>query len=151
MQAILDRSSGAARVRLALIRNEIERTRYDMTNGVALRGRWIGRALTDQPLSDWSDFLPALLAGRCVLHRFIGVGMAMPAFGLPSSRPSTVLACPAGGADGHLLGAIFIMWDGAARPPERAALRGLMAEGKRTATQIAAVLDLCGEVSRQQA
>jgi hypothetical protein len=144
MKTVLDLSPGAARVRLALVRNETERLRYDVTNSVALRGRWIGSARSGQPLSDWSDFLPALLAGQCVLHRILDVRMAAPAFGFPSSRPSIVLVCPVGGPGGHLVGAIFIMWDGDARPPEHLALRGLMAEGKRVATQIAAVLELCG-------
>ena len=147
MTTVLDHSPGAARVRLALIRNEMARLRYDVTNSVALRGRWIGSPRSDQPLSDWSDFLPALLAGQCVLHRILDVRMAAPAFGFPSSRPSIVLVCPVGGAGGHLLGALFIMWDGDAQPPEHAALRSLMVEGKRVATQIAAVLELCGAFS----
>jgi hypothetical protein len=150
MRAVLDLSSGAARVRLGLIRCETERLRYDMTNGAACRSRLIGPLGVDQSLSDWSDFLPALLAGQCVLHRILGVGAAAPAFGFPSSRPSTVLVCPVGGADGYLLGAIFIMWDGDARPLEGAALRRLMAEGKRVGTRIAAVLELCGAFSRRE-
>jgi hypothetical protein len=148
MRGVLGVSSGAARVRLGLIRCETERLRYDMTNGVARGSRLIGPVRLDQPLSDWSDFLPALLAGQCMLHLILGVGAAAPAFGFPSSRPSTVLVCPVGGADGHLLGGIFIMWDGDARPPEGAALRGLMAEGERVGMQIGAVLDLCGAFSR---
>jgi hypothetical protein len=149
MRGVLGVSSGAARVRLGLIRCETERFRYDITNGVACRSRLIGPVQLDQPLSDWSDFLPPLLAGQCVLHRILGVGAAAPAFGFPSSRPSTVLVCPVGGADGHLLGAIFIMWDGDARPPEGAVLRRLMAEGERVGMQIGAVLELCGDVSCQ--
>ena len=148
LKCVLGVSPGAARGRLGLIRYETERLRYDVTNGVALPSRWIGPVRSDQPLSDWNDFLPALLAGQCVLHRILAVGMAAPAFGFPSSRPSTVLVCPVGGADGHLLGGIFIMWEGDALPPERAVLRGLMAEGKRVGIQIAVVLDLCGEVSQ---
>jgi hypothetical protein len=150
MKTVLHLSAGAARVRLALIRRETARLRYDVTNSVALRGRWIGSPRSDQPLSDWSDFLPALLAGQCALHRILDVRMAAPAFGFPSSRPSIVLVCPVGGPGGHLVGAIFIMWDGDAQPPEHVALRGLMAEGKRVATQIAAVLELCGGFLRRE-
>ena len=103
--------------------------RCDQQRGVARPG--IGPVRSDQPLSDWSDFLPALLAGQCALHRILAVRTAAPAFGFPSSRPFTVLVCPVGGPDGQLLGAIFIMWDGDAQPPEQVALRRLMAEGKR--------------------
>ena len=149
LKTVLDLSAGAARVRLALIRHETERLRYDVTNSVASRGRGLGPVRTNQPLADWSDFLPALLAGQCVLHRIRAVRSAAPAFGFPTLRPSTVLVCPVGGVDEQLLGGIFVMWNGDAGPPQGTALHGLMAEGKRVATQMAAVLDLCGEASRR--
>jgi hypothetical protein len=147
MKTVLDLSPGAARLRLARIRNGTEWPSYDVTNSIAARGRWIGAMQQDQPLSDWRDFLPALLAGQCALHRIVEVRSAVPAFGFPSAAPSRVLVCPVAGTDGQLLGAIFIVWDGHGQPPERVALRGLMAAAKRLATQIAAVLDLCGELS----
>jgi hypothetical protein len=149
LKTILGLSSGAARVRLTLIRNGTEPLRYDVANSIALRGRWLGPARQNQPLSDWKGFLPALLTGQCVLHRIPEVRMAAPAFGFPSSRPSRALVCPVAGADGNLLGAIFTVWDGAAQPPEHTPLRSLMAAGKHVATQIAAVLHPCGALSDQ--
>jgi hypothetical protein len=151
LKAILGLSPGAARVRLTLLRNSTEPFRYDVANSIALRGRWLGPARQNQPLSDWSDFLPTLLTGQCVLHPILEVRMAAPAFGFPSSRPSKALVCPVAGAEGHLLGAIFTVWDGAAQPPEHPALRSLMAAGKHVATQIAAVLYLCGALPNQTA
>jgi hypothetical protein len=148
MKTVLDLSPGAARLRLTRIRDGAEWPSYDVINSVAARGRWIGAMLQNQPLSDWRDFLPALLAGQCALHRIVEVRSAAPAFGFPSARPSKALVCPVAGSDGRLLGAIFIVWDGDIRPPGRVALRHLMAAGERLATQIAAVLDLCGELSR---
>ena len=143
MKGVLVVSSGAARVRLGLVRGGPERFRYDATGGVARQSRSIGPVRLDQPLSDWGDFLPALLTGQCGLHRIPAVGAAAPVFGFPASRPSTVLVCPVGGSGGRLLGAVFIMWDGDARPPADAALSRLMAEGKRLGMQIGVVLELC--------
>jgi hypothetical protein len=148
MKTVLDRAPGAARLRLTRIRDGAEWPTYDVTNSVAARGRWIGAMRQNQPLSDWRDFLPALLAGQCALHRIVELRSAAPAFGFPSARPSRVLACPVTGLDGQLLGATFIVWDCDARPAAGAALRALMAADKRLATQIAAVLDLSDALSR---
>jgi hypothetical protein len=145
MKAVLGLSPGTAGVRLALVRNESGRLRYDVTNGVAAPGRWIGPMRPDEPLSDWGDFLAPLLAGQCVLHRVLDVRDAAPAFSFPSAHPSRALVCPVAGMDGHLLGAMFIMWDCGAQPPEHEGLHRLMAASKRVATQIAAVINLCGE------
>jgi hypothetical protein len=145
MKGVLGLSPGTACVRLALVRNERERLRYDVTNNVAASGRWIGPIRRDQPLSDWGDFLAALLAGQCVLHRILDVRDAAPAFGFPSAHPYRVLVCPVAGPDAHLLGAMFMMWDCGAQPPEHEDLHRLMAASKRVATQIAAVLNLCGD------
>lgn len=147
MKTLLNQTPGAARLRLTRIRGGAEWPNYDVTNSVAARGRWIGAMRQNQSLSDWRDFLPALLAGQCALHRIVELRSAAPAFGFPSARPSRVLACPVTSSDGPLLGAIFIVWDCDARPPERAALRALMAATKQLAVRIATVLDLCDALS----
>jgi hypothetical protein len=151
MKTVLDLAPGAARLRLTRLRDGAVWPAYDVTHSVAARGRWIGAMQRNQPLSDWRDFLPALLAGQCVLHRIAEVRSAAPAFGFPSARPSRVLVCPVTSADGPLLGAVFIVWDGDAKPPERAALRALKATARQLATQIAAVLDLCDALARSGA
>jgi hypothetical protein len=161
MRTVLDLAPGAARVRLTRLRDGAGWPAYDVTHSVAARGRWIGAIRRNQPLSDWRDFLPALLAGQCALHRIGELRSAAPAFGFPSARSSRVLVCPVTGGGGSLMGAIFIVWDGDAwdgnvwdgdaGPPERAALRRLMLAAKRLATQIEAVLDLCDALARPDA
>ena len=148
MKTVLELAPGAARLRLTRIRDSATWPSYDVTNSVALRGRWIGAMHRNQPLSDWRDFLPALLAGQCALHQVVQVRSAAPAFGFPSARPSRVLVCPVTGADGQLLGAIFFGWDCDAQPPAGAALHALIAAANGLAMRIAAVLDLCAELSR---
>lgn len=148
MKTVLGVAPGAARLRLTRLRDGGAWPHYDVTNSVAARGRWLGAMRQNQPLSDWRDFLPALLAGQCALHRVVEIRSAAPAFGFPSAHPSRVLVCPVTGVDGQFLGAIFIVWDCDARPPQGAALRALMAAAKRLATQIAAVLNLCTASSR---
>ncbi|OIQ74482.1 hypothetical protein GALL_438680 [mine drainage metagenome] len=70
LETMLVRAGGASRVRLNVIHNGVTGLtgtgllRYDVTNSVAAPGRLAGAAVTNQPLSDWSDFLPALLAGH---------------------------------------------------------------------------------------
>ena len=155
MKTILRQSPGMTRVRLAVVHGGTAgcslpgTPRYDVTNSVAARSRPIGPLARNQPLSDWTDFLPALLASQCALHQIPGAGKAAPPSGLASSCATTILACPVTGAAGDLMGAIFIMWDGNDRPPEARALHRLMQAGKQVAAQIAAVLNLCGQASLQ--
>jgi hypothetical protein len=155
MKTVLRQSPGITRVRLAIVHGGMashgptETPRYDVTNSVAARSRPIGPLARNQPLSDWSDFLPALLAGQCALHKIPGAGTTTSPSGLASSCATTILACPASGAAGDLMGAMFVMWDGNDRPPELPALNHLMESAKQVASQIAAVLDLCGQASLQ--
>jgi hypothetical protein len=151
IKTLLGQSPGITRVRLAVIHGGLAgvASRYDVTNGVAARGRSIGPLARDCPLSDWNDFLPALLVGQCALHRLPAAGTPAPSSGLASSCATSVLVCPASGPAGDLMGAVIVMWDGNDQPPEPLALRRLMDSSKHVATQVAAVLDLCGpQVSR---
>lgn len=148
MKTVLDMAPGAARLRLTRLRDGAAWPHYDVTHTVVARGRRIGAMRQNQPLSDWRDFLPALLAGQCTLHRVVERGSAAPAFGFPSARPSRVLVCPVTSVDGPLLGAIFIVWDCDVRLPAGATLRALKAATRQLATRIAAVLDLCDALSR---
>jgi hypothetical protein len=150
MRTLLRQSPGITRVRLAVIHGGLAGPmpagppRYDVTNGVAARGRLIGPLAPDRPLSDWNDFLPALLAGLCALYRVPAAGSPALSSGLVSSCATSVLVCPATGPAGDLMGAVIVMWDGNNQPPEPVALRRLMDAGRHVATQAAAVLDLCG-------
>jgi hypothetical protein len=146
MRTLLRQSPGITRVRLAVIHGGLtgDAPRYDVTNGVAARGRLIGPRACDCPLSDWNDFLPALLAGQCALYQVPAAGSPALSSGLVSSCATSVLVCPATGPAGDLMGAVIVMWDGNNQPPGPVALRRLMDAGRHVATQAAAVLDLCG-------
>jgi hypothetical protein len=148
--SMLARATGASRVRLNVIHNGVTGLtgtgllRYDVTNSVAVAGRLSGSAVSNQPLSDWSDFLPALLAGQCSLHRIgdlhtVAIRARFETFGAAS-----VLVCPAADVQGKTVGAIFIFWDGNDPVPDGDDLRRLMAAGQHLGAQIAAVLDLQG-------
>ncbi len=148
LETVLSRSSGASRVRLSVIHNGITGLtgtgllRYDVTNSVAALGRDGGGSLVNQPLSDWSDFLPRLIAGQCVMARVaelrsVSLRARFEAFGA-----SAVLVCPAADVEGKVLGAVFVFWDGADPVPDGEDLRRLMALNQHLSAQIAAVLDL---------
>jgi hypothetical protein len=150
MKTFLGQSPGITRVRLAVIRGGLAGPmlpRYDVTNSVAARSRATGPLVRDRPVSDWNDFLPSLLAGLCTLHRVPAADTPALSTGLASSCAASVLVCPATGPAGDLMGAMIVMWDGNDQPPEPLALRRLMDAGKHVATQIAAVLDLCGQLA----
>jgi hypothetical protein len=148
LETTLSRASGASRVRLSVIHNGVTGVtgtgllRYDVTNSVAAPGRSTGTAITNQPLSDWSDFLPTLLQGDCSFHRVDDL-LSLPmrarneAFGI-----SSMLVCPAADVEGKTVGAIFVTWDGNDQPPEPQRLKELMAFSKHQGAQIAAILDL---------
>ena len=150
LDALMVRAPRASRVRLSVIHNGVTGItgtgllRYDDTNLVAAPGRAAGMAATNQPLSDWSDFLPALLAGQCSTHRLSELhGLSLRAR-YESIGVTSMMVCPAADVEGKTLGAIFILWDGSDRAPDGDELRELMAMGQRQGAQIAAILDLRG-------
>ena len=150
LETMLVRAGGASRVRLNVIHNGVTGLtgtgllRYDVTNTVAAPGRLAGAAVTNQPLSDWSDFLPALLAGQCLIHRVADLHAISLRARFEALGATGVLVCPAADVQGKIVGAIFILWDGADAVPEGEALGRLMAAGQHLGGQIAAVLDLQG-------
>ena len=105
--------------------------------------RWLPDAL------DWNTLLPALRAGRAPVSR-----VADPATGAKSDRlsPSALkaLVCPAAAPQGHLLGAIVVVFD-PNDGPTRAELKCLADHGTRVGSQIAAVLDLGSGAARRDA
>jgi tellurite resistance protein len=150
LESMLARAAGASRVRLNVIHNGVTGLtgvgllRYDVTNSVAAAGRLPGMGVTNQPLSDWSDFLPALLAGQCSLHRIADLHGVSIRARFDSFGATSILVCPAADVQGKTVGAIFIFWDGNDPVPDGADLRGLMTDGQHLGSQIAAVLDLRG-------
>lgn len=143
----------AARVRLGVVHNGVTGVtgvallRYDITNAVAAPGKTVGALLLNQPLSDWNNFLPVLLAGRCYLGmvtdqpnpalraRFEGLGAG------------TFMACPVIDKLNRMLGATFVTWDVRDLPPTGDTLLAVMKHALGVGTQIAAALDLRGRMS----
>lgn len=150
METILARAGGASRVWLSVIHNGVTGLtgtgllRYDDTNGVAVPGRVAALAVTNQPLSDWSDFLPTLLAGQCSYHRSAELqGLSLRAR-LESIGVTGLLACPVADVQGKTVGALFVLWDGSDQPPNGEELKELTGAVQHQGGQIAAVLDLRG-------
>ena len=121
--------------------------RYDITNAVAAPGHSVGALLLNQPLSDWNNFLPVLLAGRCYLGlvteqpnpalrvRFEGLGAG------------TFMACPVIDNRNRMLGATFVTWDVRDLPPTGDALLAVMKYALGVGQQVASALDLRGRMS----
>ena len=150
LESMLARASGASRVRLNVIHNGVTGLtgtgllRYDVTNSVAAPGRLAGGTVTNQPLSDWSDFLPTLLAGQCSLHNIAALHTASLRSRFEAFGAANVLVCPAADVQGKTVGAIFIFWDGIDPVPTGEELRLLTVAAHHLGGQIAAVLDLQG-------
>jgi hypothetical protein len=150
LESMLARATGASRVRLNVIHNGVTGLtgtgllRYDVTNSVAAPGRLAGAGEVNQPLSDWTDFLPPLLAGQCSLHRIADLRAVPIRARFEAFAATSVMVCPAADVQGKTVGAIFIFWDGNDPVPDGDDLRRLMATGQHLGAQIAAVLDLQG-------
>ncbi|MFL5289870.1 MAG: hypothetical protein ACJ8AW_55155 [Rhodopila sp.] len=100
--------------------------------------------ITNQPLSEWSDFLPALISGQCSFHYVADLRAVSLRARFEASGATSLLVCPAADVQGRIVGAIFILWDGADMAPAGSDLRELMAVEQQLGAQIAAVLDLQG-------
>ncbi|HEX2941375.1 MAG TPA: hypothetical protein VHO91_10030 [Rhodopila sp.] len=150
LRAMLARASGASRVQLDVIHNGVTGLtgtgllRYDLTDSIARPGRAAGNAVTNQPLSDWIDFLPSLLADKCSFHHVDALRSAAIQARLQALGAIATLVCPAGDVQGRVVGAIFVIWDTNDPVPDAVSLRALMAEGQHLGGQIAAILDLRG-------
>jgi hypothetical protein len=150
LETMLQRAPGATRVRLAVIHNGVTGLtgtgllRYDITNTATAAGRLPGQAAVNQPLSEWSDFLPVLLSGQCSFHRVIDLRALALRSRFESYGSTNVLVCPAADVQGKTVGAVFVSWDAADPLPIGADLRTAMMSELHLGAQIAAVLDLQG-------
>jgi hypothetical protein len=150
LTALLVRAPAAARVRLDVVHNGVTGVtgvallRFDITNAVAGPGHSLGAMLENQPLSDWNEFLPTLLAGKCQMS-MTGQeqNLAMRAR-LETLGAGAFMACPVIDIQGRMLGALFVTWDVRDNPPTGEALQSLMEYGKTIGLQIASALDLRG-------
>ncbi len=149
LETILLRA-GASRVRLSVIHNGVTGLtgtgllRYDVTNSVAALGRSTGNAVQNQPLSDWSEFLPDLLTGQCVQSRVSELHSISLRAWSESFGAASVMICPAADVQGKAVGGIFTFWDGNDAVPQGDALQDLMRIARYAGAQIATVLDLQG-------
>jgi hypothetical protein len=143
----------AARVRLGVVHNGITGVtgvallRYDVTNAVAGAGHSVGALVLNQPLSDWNNFLPLLLAGRCYLGQVaeqpnLALRTRFEAFGA-----GTFMACPVIDNRSRMLGAMFVTWDARDLPPTGDALLAVMKFALGVGAQVASALDLRGRMS----
>lgn len=148
MTATLAKVPGAARERLAVIHNGVVGLsgvgllRWDITYAVAIPGRSPGEAVSNAPLSQWSEFLPTLLAGKCFVRHPETIQDAASRARWAAMAAVAGLECPIEDLDGRLLGATQISWENAKDLPAPAD----MPEIERTVigynAQIAAALDL---------
>jgi hypothetical protein len=118
--------------------------RYDVTNTATAAGRVPGPGVVNQPLSEWSDFLAVLLLGQCSFHRVPELHAVALRAQFESFGAGSVLVCPAADVQGKIVGAVFILWDGADPVPGAADLKALMVTELHLGAQVAAVLDLRG-------
>jgi hypothetical protein len=153
LRALLNRAPTAARVRLDVVHNGVTGItgtallRYDVTNAVASPGHAVGEMVVNQPLSDWNDFLPALLAGKCQLIALReGASTVALRARLEALGAGYLMACPVIDIQGRMLGAVFITWDLRYLPPAGEDLQSLMDFSRSVGTQIASALDLGGHM-----
>jgi hypothetical protein len=150
LQTMLERAPGASRVRLAVIHNGVTGLtgtgllRYDITNTATAPGRLPGQAVINQPLSEWSDFLPVLLSGQCSFHRVADLHALALRARFESYGSTGILVCPAADVQGKTVGAVFVTWDSVDLVPAIADLRTAMVNELRLGAQVATVLDLQG-------
>jgi len=138
----------AARVRLNVVHNGITGVtgvallRVDVTNAVASAGHSVGPLVLNQPLSDFNNFLPVLLAGKC----YLGTVSEQPSPALRGRLEAlgvgTFMVCPVNDNRNRMLGATFVMWDTRDLAPTGDILQSLMKYALETGTQIAAAIDL---------
>lgn len=150
LENIMLHAPGASRVSLSVIHNGVTGMtgtgllRYDDTNSVAAQGRLAIPVKANQPLADWSEFLPGLLGGQCVFRHTKELQGASLRARIERYGVASLLVCPAADVQGKVVGAVFVMWDTNDPLPSPAQLQALRQAGQHQGAQIAAVLDLRG-------
>lgn len=147
LAGLLARAYQADRVRLGVVHNGITGVtgiallRYDITNAVTAPGFASGPMVVNQPLSDWTGFLPVMLTGRCYFG--VPAEQSSPAVRarLDSLGASTFMACPVTDNRSRMLGATFVTWSNRNIPPTGEQLQNLMRDAISAGAQIGSVLD----------
>jgi hypothetical protein len=101
----------------------------------------------NQPLSDFNNFLPLMLAGKC----YLGTVSEQPNIALRARFEAlgvgTFLSCPVRDGRNRMLGSTVIMWDARDLPPTGDLLQSVTNYAIEVGTQIAAAIDLRGRKS----
>ncbi len=148
LATVIAHAAGVARVRLAVIHNGvsgvtgISMLRYDVVNAVAPPGRAAGEMVINQPLSTWSELLPALLAGKCQVVVAADVHNFALRTRIQMLGVNTNLTCPVTDIEGKLLGATFTDWDVGDQAPAGEQLQAIIDFNQRIGGQVASVLNL---------
>ena len=146
--SLLEQAPNVARVRLDVIHNGVTGVtglgllRYDTTNSVAGAGHESGPLVQNRPLTEWSDFLPDMLAGRCRVYLAEQLQSIPVRASLETLNVGTILGCPVADVQGRLLGAVFLLWDAGVRIPDGIDLTQLKTRGREVGSQIGTALDL---------
>jgi hypothetical protein len=148
LRTLLAVAPTAGRVRLDVVHNGVTGVtgtallRYDITNSVAAPGHSSGQMVTNQPLSDWNEVLPTLLAGKCQIGVVTEASSTALRVRLEAMGAGAFLACPVIDVQGRVLGAVFVLWDAHDEPPNGNALQTVMDRALNVGVQIASALDL---------
>ncbi len=155
LTALLTHAPSAARVRLGVVHNGVTGVtgvallRFDITNAVAAPGHSVGDLPLNQPLSDWNEFLPTLVAGRC----YVGAAVTQTSLAvrahLDALGANDFLACPVIDIQARMLGALLVTWDVHDIAPVGEAMQSLVEYAKSVGAQVASALDLRHHTSPQ--
>jgi hypothetical protein len=91
-------------------RTTVDRFRFDVLGAEANPGYNAGTKGQNLPLSQWDDYLPILIAGRCPLVRVADMQEDAPRARILSYGTKAFMGCPMKSPDGDLEGAIFALW-----------------------------------------
>lgn len=148
LTTLLDKSMNAARIRVSVIHNGVTGLtgmgllRFDVTHAVSANGRAPGPLISNQPLSDWSDYLEDIIHGKCVVLHNDRVKNSSTKMRLDSLGITLFVACPITDASGQTLGGVFVSWDRGDTLPSDSDMLKLLPDIRAAGSQIAALLDL---------
>jgi hypothetical protein len=153
LTAVLQHAPTAARARLAVVHDGVtgvtgtDLLRFDITHAAAASGHAVGDLVQDQPLSEWSEFLPVLLSDQCLSRTSSEIRNMAMRVRLDAMGAGVFLACPVVDIQGRMLGAIFITWDIDDHPPSGEAVESLSTFTLQVGAQAATALDLRARLS----
>jgi hypothetical protein len=147
LEALLHQVPTAARARVSAI-HAGENTgvgtvllRFDVINEASAPNRRGGQRLVNEPLSDWDDFLPALLAGKCQFTPVAQLHVDARRIRMQSEGVASFLACPLVDRHGTLLGDVTLSWEDTDTVPPADMLPALRQAGLGAAAQIGRLLE----------